>query len=58
MLSAIWRWFRNGEAQRRKDEAATERFLREHEEAEREKHRPPELPPGRSNTDWTYVGPP
>jgi hypothetical protein len=28
-----------------------------HEAAEREKHREAELPPGRMNTDWTYVPP-
>jgi hypothetical protein len=28
-----------------------------HEAAEREKHRETELPPGRTNTDWTYVPP-
>ena len=29
-----------------------------HEAAEREKHRETELPPGRTNTDWTYIPPP
>jgi hypothetical protein len=28
-----------------------------HEAAEREKHRETELPPARTNTDWTYVPP-
>jgi hypothetical protein len=28
-----------------------------HEAVEREKHRETELPPGRTNTDWTYVPP-
>jgi hypothetical protein len=28
-----------------------------HEVAEREKHGETELPPGRTNTDWTYVPP-
>ena len=28
-----------------------------HEAAEHEKHRETGLPPGRTNTDWTYVPP-
>ena len=47
----------NERRERGKDKAAVERFLREHEESEREKAEPVELPPGRSNTDWTYVDP-
>jgi hypothetical protein len=43
--------------ERAKDDVAVERALREHEESERQKAQPVDLPPGRSNTDWTYVDP-
>jgi hypothetical protein len=38
-----------------KDEATVEKALREHDTSEREKADPVDLPPGRTNTDWTYV---
>jgi hypothetical protein len=47
----------NERRERGKDEAAVEKFLSEHEQSERAKADPIELPPGRSNTDWTYVDP-
>jgi hypothetical protein len=40
---------------RAKDESVIEKVLREHEESERQKAGPVDLPPGRTNTDWTYV---
>jgi hypothetical protein len=40
-----------------KNDAAVEKFLREQEKSEREKAGPVESPPGRSNTDWTYLNP-
>ena len=43
--------------ERVEDDKAVERFLREHEKSEHEKAKPVELPPGRNNTDWTYVDP-
>lgn len=46
---------RNELRERAKDKAAVEKFLREHEERERENAGPVDLPPGRTNTDWTYV---
>jgi hypothetical protein len=57
MVSSLWRRFRERKerGERLKDEAAVEKFLREHEEDEREKAQLVDLPPGRSNTDWTYV---
>ncbi len=39
------------------DDSAIQNARVAHEAAEREKHRETELPPGRSNTDWTYVPP-
>ncbi|HVD49266.1 MAG TPA: hypothetical protein VNB50_04490 [Gaiellaceae bacterium] len=57
MLTKLWRRFREGNArhERLKGEAAIEKALREHEQEERERARLVGLPPGRSNTDWTYV---
>jgi hypothetical protein len=57
----VWRrirevWRRSGE---RRDENVVENALYSHEVAEREKHtETTPLPPGRTNTDWTYIGPP
>jgi hypothetical protein len=51
-----WRLRESNERhERAKDEVAVERALREHEEGERQKAEPVDLPPGRSTTDWTYV---
>jgi hypothetical protein len=41
----------------RRDATAIENERVTHEAAERERHRETELPPGRTNTDWTYVPP-
>ena len=41
----------------RRDVNAIENERVAHEAAERERHRETELPPGRTNTDWTYVPP-
>jgi len=41
----------------RRDSDAIENARVARESAEREKHRETELPPGRTNTDWTYVPP-
>lgn len=55
-------WYRFREAWRRQgaqlEDGAVENALLEHEQAEREKRQPMDLPPGRNNTDWTYVPPP
>jgi len=42
---------------RQRDATAIENARVAHEAAEREKHGETELPPGRTNTDWTYVPP-
>jgi len=47
-------WQRSG---KQLEDHAIENARVAHETAEREKHRETELPPGRSNTDWTYVPP-
>jgi hypothetical protein len=58
-VTALWKRIRN--AWRRSggqlEAKAIENARVAHEAAEREKHREAELPPGRSNTDWTYVPP-
>jgi hypothetical protein len=48
----------NERHERAKDDLAVEKALREHGESERGKAQPVDLPPGRNNTDWTYVNPP
>jgi hypothetical protein len=41
-------------SEERRDEAAVEAFLLQHEQAERESHQPTvEIPPMRNNTDWS-----
>jgi len=47
-------WQRSGQ---QRDASAVENARVAHEAAEREKHSETELPPGRTNTDWTYVPP-
>jgi hypothetical protein len=51
-MNASWR--RSG---KQLEANAVENAQVAHEAAEREKHRETELPPGRTNTDWTYVPP-
>jgi hypothetical protein len=58
-MLAIWRRIRESwrtDAER-SDENFVENALLAHEQAEREKHSEQPLPPGRSNTDWTYINP-
>ena len=60
-LHRLGTWLRAVKARsdRRKDEAVVSNFLVEHDAAERERHEPtPRIPPGRTNTDWTYTLPP
>jgi hypothetical protein len=59
MLKKLWRRFRESRAQHEhlKDEVATERFLLDRELRDRERTHDDPLPPGRSNTDWTYFPP-
>jgi hypothetical protein len=47
-------WRRSGKGL---DAQAIENARVAQEAAEREKHRETELPPGRTNTDWTYIPP-
>jgi hypothetical protein len=60
-MKALWQrmrqaWRLSG---RELDENAVANAQAAHEQAEREKAQPTApLPPGRSNTDWTYVPPP
>jgi hypothetical protein len=43
-------------SEERRDEAAVEAFLLEHEQAERASHQPDaDIPPMRNNTDWGWV---
>ena len=60
VLNSLWQRLRAGNQRerQRKDEAAKEQFLLEHEAAEREKKRLPGIEPIRNNTDWTYIPPP
>ena len=44
-------------SRKRRDATAIENERVAHEAAERERHRETELPPGRTNTDWTYIPP-
>jgi len=44
-------------SRKRRDATAIENERVAHEAAERERHRETELPPGRTNTNWTYVPP-
>ena len=59
MFTKLWRKFRasHDDHERRKDEATLDEFARQREEHERTKGGEPDLPPGRSGTDWTYVPP-
>jgi hypothetical protein len=59
MLKKLWRRVLKNQArhERLMDEVATERFLLDHELSERERMREVPRPPGRTNTDWTYVPP-
>jgi hypothetical protein len=56
MLKKLWRRLRVSQAQHEhlKDEVATEKFLLDRELRDRERTDEVSLPPGRSNTDWTY----
>jgi len=60
MIAKLRRWWRESTRRQnaRKDEVATDKFLLEHEQADRERSEPSPLPPGRTNTDWTYIPPP
>ena len=58
-MSGLWQrirdaWRKSGE---RLDANAVENARVAHEEAEREKHSETPLPPGRTNTEWTYIPP-
>jgi len=58
-MTKVWQrikdaWHRHGDEL---DANAVANARVAHEAAEREKHGETELPPGRTNTDWTYVPP-
>ena len=61
VVFAVWSrlrevWRKSGE---RRDENVIHNALQAQEVAEREKHSvETPLPPGRTNTDWTYIPPP
>jgi hypothetical protein len=60
VFANFWRRLRQGHepARHLKDQARVENALYEHERSEREKRKGVGLPPGRTNTDWTYIPPP
>ena len=60
MLAKLWRRLKATArgAEELRNEVAVERTLLEQEQHERDKREATPIPPGRTNTDWTYVPPP
>ena len=60
MFANVWRRLRQRHERARhvQDQARVENALYEHVRSEGEKGKGVELPPGRTNTDWTYIPPP